>query len=53
MSNETAHFLTFMSNRKTFPGLGEMKLPFSLPAQGSTRALANQQVLDFFKPSET
>ena len=29
MNNETGHFLTFMNNSKTFPGLGEMKLPVS------------------------
>ena len=29
MNNETGHFLTFMNNGKTFPGLGGMKLPVS------------------------
>ena len=29
MNNETADFLTFMNNSKTFIGLGGMKLPVS------------------------
>ena len=47
------HLITSVNNGKTFLSLGGVQLPVFQPASFSTRAQANQKVLDFLRPSET
>ena len=54
VNKEPTHFLAIMNKGKAFPRFDSMVCSYStLTTSNSIRALTNQNVLDFLKPSKT